>query len=92
VSNRSAAGATEVFLRNAAALLGTAPVALLFGVCLAQALPLAPGKRFTLAFLLVLPLWVTAMCVAFVARSAARAWLVCGLLTLALTAFAVSFR
>jgi hypothetical protein len=65
-------------------VLGTAPVALLLGVCLARALPLPAATRFSVGLTLVLPLWVSGMCVGFVARSAARAWLVCGVLSLAL--------
>ena len=84
-------GRWEVPLRVAAALLGTAPVALLLGVCLARVLPLPATTRFTLGLTLVLPLWVSGMCVGFVARSAARAWLACGVLSLALALLSITW-
>ena len=36
-----------------------------------------PGFGLTLGFTLAIPLWLTAMCLAFVARSGTRAWAVC---------------
>ncbi|AUX23903.1 hypothetical protein SOCEGT47_044330 [Sorangium cellulosum] len=76
----------EAPLRVAAALVGTLPVAVLSSVCLARVVPLSEGARGTLGFSLVVPLWVAAMCVAFLARNAARAWGVCAALTAALAA------
>ncbi|WP_438025469.1 hypothetical protein [Sorangium sp. So ce233] len=73
-------------LRVLAALVGTLPVAVLAGVCLARFAPLSEGARGTLGFALVVPLWAAAMCVAFLARSAARAWGVCAALSAVLLA------
>lgn len=57
-----------------AATLGTLPVALLGAAAIGRFLPLSIDARFALAFLLVIPLWIWAMCVAFLARSGIRAW------------------
>ncbi|WP_437633791.1 hypothetical protein [Sorangium sp. So ce854] len=78
----------EAPLRVVAALVGTLPVALLSGVCLARFAPLSEGARGALGFSLVVPLWVAAMCVAFLARSAARAWGMCAALSAVLFALA----
>ena len=64
----------DATLRVLAALLGTMPVAVLAAVCLARFLPFAEATRFTLGFTLAFPLWLACMCVAFLARSGARAW------------------
>jgi hypothetical protein len=63
--------------RVLAALFGTLPPAVLAGVCLARFLPLSEDARFALGFTATLPLWITAMCCAFLARSGARAFAVC---------------
>lgn len=60
-----------------AALFGTLPVALLAAAALGRFLPLSADARFALAFLLVIPLWIAAMCVAFLARRGAQAWAWC---------------
>ncbi|WP_437316353.1 hypothetical protein [Sorangium sp. So ce385] len=75
-------------LRPLAALVGTLPVAVLASACVARFAPLSADTRGVLAFALVAPLWVTAMCVAFLARSAARAWAVCAALGAVLLALA----
>jgi hypothetical protein len=59
------------------ALFGTLPLAVLAGIGLARLLPLEEPLRVTLGFTLVIPLWVLAMTVAFLGRSAARAWALC---------------
>ncbi|WP_437287317.1 hypothetical protein [Sorangium sp. So ce406] len=64
------------------------PVAVLSSVCLARFAPLSEGARGALGFSLVVPLWVAAMCVAFLARSAARAWGMCAALSAVLFALA----
>lgn len=63
--------------RVLAALVGTLPVAVLASACVARFLPLAEAARFILGFTLAIPLWVTAMCFVFLARSGARAWGFC---------------
>jgi hypothetical protein len=60
-----------------AAIAGTLPVAVLASVCIARFAPMSEDARFALGFTAVIPLWVTAMCFAFLARSGARAWAVC---------------
>jgi hypothetical protein len=73
-------------LRIAAALVGTLPVAVLAAICVAKYAPLDAEPRFVAGFLLVIPLWVAAICWVFLARGAARAWLACGLAALVLAA------
>jgi len=65
-----------------AALLGTVPPALLGAAGLARVLPCALGTRFVVGYMLALPLWLTAICLATLARDARRAWLWCGAATL----------
>ena len=74
----------EVALRLLAALVGTAGPALYAAIALARFLPASEEPRFIVGFLLFVPFWVGAMCAAFLARSAARSWAVCVLLTAAL--------
>lgn len=78
----------DAALRVTAALAGTVPVALAAAVCLARWLPASPAARFTAGFTLAIPIWVTAMCLTSLTRTAARAWLWCGSLTLILWALA----
>jgi hypothetical protein len=79
----------DAALRIAAALAGTLPAAVLAAVCLARFLPLDEATRFTLGFMLAIPLWVTAICFVFLARSGARAWGLCLAASAALAALAV---
>lgn len=69
-----------------AATLGTLPLALLGSAALARFLPLSADARFATGFGLAVPLWVSAMCVALLARSGTRALLVCLAATAALAA------
>ncbi len=78
----------DATLRLLAALVGTLPVAVLASACVARFAPLSGDTRSLLGFALVVPLWVTAMCVAFLARSATRAWGVCAALSAVLFALA----
>jgi len=78
----------DVWLRILAAILGTLPVALLGSACLARFLPLSEDARFAIGLTAAIPLWITGMCFAYLARSGARAWLVC-LLTCAAMAVVV---
>jgi hypothetical protein len=81
-SRASRRGALNHSLARAlAALFGTMPVALAFGVVLASALPLPPPTRILFGYFSVFPTWVTLCLRAFLAASALRAWL--GLLVLA---------
>jgi hypothetical protein len=65
-------------LRVSAALLGTLPVAVLMAVAVARFLPFTLEARFALGFWLAVALWLTGMCVTFLARHGLRAWLWCG--------------
>lgn len=76
-------------LRISAAVLGTLPIALLASTCLARFLPATRDAGFALGFASVIPVWVTAMCLAFLSRSGARTWLVC--LCLGFTLFALAY-
>jgi hypothetical protein len=62
-----------------AAFVGTVPGALGWSVALAQQLPFVVETRFAVGFGLVLPLWTLALCVTWLARTATRAWIACGL-------------
>lgn len=72
-----------------AAVVGTLPAAVFASVCLARFLPFAEAARFTLGFMLAIPLWVTAMCFVFLMRSGARAWGWCLGVSAALAALAI---
>ena len=61
----------------AAATLGTLPVALLFSATLARHLPMTADARYAIAFLAVIPTWLTSMCLAFLAGSHLSAWSWC---------------
>jgi hypothetical protein len=61
--------------RALAALFGTVPIALAFGVVLESALPLPPPARILLGYFSVFPIWVALCLRVFLAASAARAWL-----------------
>jgi hypothetical protein len=67
----------DAWLRVLASIAGTLPVALLASLCLARFLPLSEDARFALGYTAAIPLWIAAMCVAFLARSGARAWAAC---------------
>lgn len=77
VQQPTTASRTDLALRIFAATLGTLPVVLLTSASLARFLPLTEDARFTIGFTLAIPLWVTAMCFGFLARSGLRAWGVC---------------
>jgi hypothetical protein len=69
------------FLRWSAALAGTLPPAVLAAVALARHLPLSIELRYALGFLLLIPLWVAAICTACLIERGGRAWLLCLALT-----------
>ena len=73
-------GRLDVALRIVAAVVGTVPFALGSSVLLARFLAADEETRFAVGFTLVIPLWVGAMCVAFLSHSGKRACLVCGAL------------
>jgi predicted permease len=52
---------------------GTLPIALLLSAALARYLPLSDDARFALGFASSIPLWVSIMCVALLAKTGARA-------------------
>lgn len=56
----------------------------MFCVLLARVLPGNETVRFVIAYMLAIPIAVAAMCVAFLARSGARAWLLCAAATIVL--------
>lgn len=61
--------------RTLAALVGSLPVSLLFGVALAAALPLRLELRYLIGAYAVVPLWAALACCLFLVRNARRAWL-----------------
>jgi hypothetical protein len=72
-------------LRDIAAIVGTLPVAVLVCVGLARLLPFDEPTRLAMAFTLAIPIWVAAMILAFVARTARGAWMFCVLTTAVLS-------
>jgi 4-amino-4-deoxy-L-arabinose transferase-like glycosyltransferase len=85
----SAASRVDAAFRIAASLVGTLPAAVLCAICLARLLPIDEETRFAIGFTLAIPIWVTAMCLAFLARDGRRAWIWCVGLTLVLGALAL---
>lgn len=67
----------DAIVRVSAALLGTLAPSLLATAALAAHLPIAADLRFAIGFFAFIPLWVTAMTVAFLARSGWRTWALC---------------
>lgn len=61
--------------RTLAALLGTVPVALAFGIVLARVLPLPVPHPYLLGNFSVFPVWVALSLWVFLAPSGKRAWL-----------------
>lgn len=76
----------EAFSRNMAATFGTLPAVVLAAAALAKHLPVPEPKRFAFGFATVIPLWLVAMHIGFLARSARRLWLACAIATAALVA------
>jgi hypothetical protein len=60
-----------------AATLGTLPAALLATVALARFLPLRDDVRVAIGFAAMIPLWIAAIALGLLARSALRAWAAC---------------
>lgn len=79
----------DAALRVVAALLGTLPLAALVSVCLARHLPLSRDAAFAIAYVALIPTWITAMCLAFLARSGLRCLLLCAALSGLLAAVAL---
>jgi biotin transporter BioY len=90
MAERARESRANAVLRVLASLAGTLPVALFGAVCLSRFLPIGEEARFVAGFTLAIPLWVTAMCVTFLARSGARAWLWCTGLALVLGGLALA--
>jgi hypothetical protein len=61
--------------RTLAAVLGTVPVALTFGLLSSQALPLSPSKRYLIGYFSVFPAWVALSLWVLLAPNGKRAWL-----------------
>jgi hypothetical protein len=76
-----------------ATILGGLSVALLGSATLARFLPVSPDARFAIGFGLVIPTWVSVMCVTLLAKSGLRALLVCAGISAALAGvvFGVGF-
>lgn len=83
---RRVLGGLDGTLRVLGALAGTLPLALLLAAALATGLPLPADVRFPLATLLVIPLWVSAMSLAFLTP---RGWQLCLALAAAVALLAV---
>ncbi|APR84281.1 Hypothetical protein A7982_09630 [Minicystis rosea] len=60
--------------KSTGALVGSLVTTLAACVVIAQHAPLGRETRFALAFFLLLPLWITGVCVSFLARSGLRVW------------------
>jgi hypothetical protein len=67
--------------RTLAALLGTVPVALAFGIVLAQLLPLPVPQPLLIGNFSVFPVWVALSLAVFLAPSGKRAWLGLGVVS-----------
>lgn len=93
MANRTIVSRADLWALVLASTLGTLPVALLTSALLARFLPVSADARFAIGFALAIPLWVTAMCVALLARRGTRAlWLCLGATALlALLVLAVPF-
>lgn len=59
-------------------------------MCLARLLPLSPYAAFAIAYMALVPIWIAAMCVAFLARSGLRSFAICLVLSVLLGALAAS--
>lgn len=70
--------------RALVAVAGTLPVAVLASVLAALALPLPEDLRWAIGFVAIVPLWVTAMCVAVLDERGWRAAIALGVLGAAL--------
>jgi hypothetical protein len=77
-------GRLDTALLVLATTFGSLPIALLTSAALARFQPLSPDARFATGFGLAIPLWVSVMCVTALARSGARALLVCAAISAAL--------
>ena len=71
-------GRLSAWLRVVGALVATLPAAVLATVCVGRWLPGDAEFRLMLGLTLAIPLWVFAMCSAFLARAGGRVWLWCG--------------
>jgi len=60
--------------RVSASILGSLAFAASAIVCLGRVLPFSVGTRFAIAHYSLVPIWITAGCFGFTARSGARAW------------------
>jgi len=68
----------QLWARVTAVTIGSLLASLAIGVALARFLPISREARLAIGFFTAAPIWVTAMCVGFLARSGARVW--CGFL------------
>jgi hypothetical protein len=65
--------------------VGTLPIALLLSAALARYLPLSDDARFAVGFASSIPLWVSIMCLALLAKTGVRALAWCVGVSLVLT-------
>jgi len=77
-AQQRAPGRASAVLRVVGALIATLPAALLAAVCVARWLPGDAELRLMLGLTLAIPLWLFAMCRAFLVRNGVRVWLWCG--------------
>lgn len=75
----------DAVLRVIGALAGSLLVAVLIAAVLAAYLPLSASVRFPIALLLSVPLWVGAMCAAFLTPRGWQVWLAIAALTVLLS-------
>jgi hypothetical protein len=69
--------ATNAAVHTLVSAVATLPPVLLGAAALARRLPMDADARFALAFTLLVPAWVAAMCTALLARTSWRALLYC---------------
>lgn len=60
--------------KSTGALVGSLATALSASVVVALHAPIGDDARFALGFFLVVPLWITGICVSFLSRSGLRVW------------------
>jgi hypothetical protein len=77
MASRTVSSRADLWALVFASTLGTLPVALLSSALLARLLPLPADARFAIGFGLAIPLWMTAMCVALLARRGSHALWIC---------------
>jgi hypothetical protein len=83
-ARRSGWALFDAALRVSAALVGTLPPSVLLTCVAAAHLPISRGAALATGILAAIPLWIAAMCLAFIARHGWLVWIVCVAATAAL--------